>query len=108
MTDVAIQLTRELGMANNTDALGKRWGIKCHRQTALYHIVLLNEEDEHSEPAHYPKNSGLDSRFTKAVLAEEAIKSHVRQSWDYNDKQVQKKERKEHKEKVELKEEKLI
>ena len=100
MTDVSKELTRSLGLATNTDANGKTWGIRCNTQTALYEITLQKEE-EFVKPKQYPKESKLHGAFTKAILAERVIQEWLKTSWDYNDAQVIKATRKKAKQKAE-------
>jgi len=80
------KLERTLAIANNTDPFGKRWTVMFNRAKGLYSIASL-EENGPEIPRSYPKDSGLESLFTKPVVAEEFIKLYLTKAWDWNDKQ---------------------
>lgn len=82
MTDVKVD--RELAIANSTDPFGKQWGIRAIQGYGMYHIGRI-EDGSFTIPRGYPKDSGLEGKFTKTTGAEEAIRRFLLASWDYAD-----------------------
>ena len=81
-------LDRDTNIANNIDATGKKWNIFTERGR---HLFFARPEPDRAD-AIIPKD--LQGRWTKRMLLDEAIKLHVRKSWDHADEVRIKNERK--------------
>lgn len=75
----SFDLDRDTNIANNIDATGKKWNIHTERGR---HLFFARPEPDRAD-AVIPKD--LEGRWTKRMLLDEAIKLHVRKSWDHAD-----------------------
>lgn len=70
-------LDREMNVRENIDATGKKWVIYTERGR---HLFFARPEPDRAD-AVIPKE--LSGRWTKKMLLDEAIKLHVKSSWDH-------------------------
>lgn len=75
----SFDLDRDTNIAQNIDATGKKWNIYTERGR---HLFFARPEPDRAD-AVIPKD--LEGRWTKRMLLDEAIKLHVRKSWDHAD-----------------------
>ena len=84
MTDAIID--RELAIASSTDPFGNKWGIRAIKGMGLYECGYIDGDGGFETPRIKPSDS-LRGKFTKTVLAEEAIRLYLLKSWDHSDEQ---------------------
>jgi len=82
MTDAIID--RELAIAERTDPFGNKWGIRAISGMGLYEAGYIDGDGGFTKPRVCP-SLALRGKFTKTVLAEEAIRLYLIASWDRSD-----------------------
>lgn len=87
MTEDAVLLTREIGLAERIDPTGKRWDITLEEGgQSLYRAVLINEEGEAVTPRSYPGSyPELSGRWTNRVRGLQVLDSYLVRAWDMSD-----------------------
>lgn len=80
-------LTRETGLAERVDPMGKRWDIELtDGGTSLYRAVLVNDEGENVLPRSYPATAPeLSGLWTNRKRGLQAIDSYLVRAWDMSD-----------------------
>ena len=95
MTDALEKvLQRDFALSEGVDPLGHKWGISNRRQTTLYYIGVLGEDEFDKdkkvvkEPAKYPMEY-MSGHFTKPELAQLEINKYLNEAWNKSDKATQ-------------------
>lgn len=89
MSEEKFNLDRETNIANNVDALGKRWVIKRNKNTGLCWAA----PEPYRSDFQCPKQ--MKGLWTKPPLLQEQIQAYLKESWDHAEKVAQKLDRKE-------------
>jgi len=95
MTDALEKvLQRDYALSEGIDPLGHKWGVSGRRQSALYYIGVVREDEFDKstkvvkEPAKYPQ-SNLSGQFTKPEYAQDEINKYLHEAWAQSDKATQ-------------------